>query len=622
MPIDDRAAQRGRATSVPVSGGTLLLSPDTQLAFASDPERDRVSIVDVSSQQLLAQVALESGDEPGRMAMDVRGVVHVVLRRGGAIASIDPTTHEVLARRAVCVAPRGVVYDVGADALHVACSSGELVTLSATPASMVETARVQVDADLRDAVMTPRGLFVTRGKRAELLGLDSQRQVTTRTRPKGRRMLFDLPDGSEVFDTYAPTVARRTIPLRAGYFAMLHQGSRVANIPVERDDVYEVISAYAAELPCNSVVTTELTVFDADALPHATVLLMATLAVDLAASPLKEELSVAVAGTRDLQQPGNEGVREEVKRAEVAGRRPAYGTFPFPEVAAPNAFPVLHFNLTPLLADPPSENANSECHVPTHVSLLPGPATAIAYLADGRMLAQTREPAALWILDATDRLTKLPPRMIDLEGERVYDTGHELFHRDAGGNIACASCHFEGADDGHIWHFIGRGARRTPALDVDLEGTAPFYWAGDMTDIPTLMDHVFVGRMGGPHQTPERVQALERWLYALPTPTPLRAADDAAAVRGKALFDSEAECGTCHSGPKLTDNTKVDVGTGLALQVPSLVGVSRRGPWMHDGCATTLTVHFDAACGGDTHGRTKQLTDEQRADLIAYLETL
>jgi hypothetical protein len=73
----------------------------------------------------------------------------------------------------------------------------------------------------------------------------------------------------------------------------------------------------------------------------------------------------------------------------------------------------------------------------------------------------------------------------------------------------------------------------------------------------------------------------------------------------------------------LTDNRSYDVGTGLTLQVPSLVGVSYRLPVMHDGCAKTLADRFDPACGGgDRHGRTSQLSDPQVGDLIAYLQSL
>jgi len=64
------------------------------------------------------------------------------------------------------------------------------------------------------------------------------------------------------------------------------------------------------------------------------------------------------------------------------------------------------------------------------------------------------------------------------------------------------------------------------------------------------------------------------------------------------------------------------VGTGLPLQVPSLVGVAYRGPWIHTGCAATLRDRFDPACGRDKHGDVAQLGDTQLGDLVAYLETL
>jgi hypothetical protein len=73
----------------------------------------------------------------------------------------------------------------------------------------------------------------------------------------------------------------------------------------------------------------------------------------------------------------------------------------------------------------------------------------------------------------------------------------------------------------------------------------------------------------------------------------------------------------------LTNNQSFAVGTGGEFQVPPLVNLAYRAPYMHNGCAPTLMARFtDASCGGgDTHGRTAQLSTDQLADLIAYLET-
>jgi cytochrome c peroxidase len=70
--------------------------------------------------------------------------------------------------------------------------------------------------------------------------------------------------------------------------------------------------------------------------------------------------------------------------------------------------------------------------------------------------------------------------------------------------------------------------------------------------------------------------------------------DPAAIARGKQLFESSSVgCATCHRGAALTNNLTVDVGTGGHFQVPSLLGLALRSPFMHDGCAKTPAERFD-----------------------------
>jgi cytochrome c peroxidase len=217
--------------------------------------------------------------------------------------------------------------------------------------------------------------------------------------------------------------------------------------------------------------------------------------------------------------------------------------------------------------------------------------------------------------------------LIPLPGDSRFDTGHDLFHRDAGVGIACASCHPEGGEDGHVWTFSGVGKRRTQALHVGLSATAPFHWNGDLQDIGALMDEVFVGRMGGEEQSPERIAVLTRWLDGLPRPPAIRDASEAAVARGDALFHStDIGCAGCHTGDHFTNNGNAWVGTTSSdalLQVPSLIAVGYRAPFLHNGCAATLIDRFDPACGGgDNHGHTSTLRDTEKADLVAYLESL
>jgi len=244
---------------------------------------------------------------------------------------------------------------------------------------------------------------------------------------------------------------------------------------------------------------------------------------------------------------------------------------------------------------------------------IPGQVVAVVFAPDGTLVSQSRAPAAL--------LTDDERAPISLSDEQTADTGHELFHLNAGGGIACASCHPEGGEDGRVWNFACLGPRRTQSLRGGLSGTEPFHWDGDMPNFPQLVKEVFVGRMSGPQPSDEQTAALLHWLDSipeLPNPPP---AVPAAVERGRSLFGS-AGCTACHAGARLTNNLTVDVGTGGKLQVPSLRGVGWRAPYLHTGCAPTLADRFGSCGGGDLHGHTSTLGPADITDLTAYLETL
>jgi mono/diheme cytochrome c family protein len=244
-----------------------------------------------------------------------------------------------------------------------------------------------------------------------------------------------------------------------------------------------------------------------------------------------------------------------------------------------------------------------------------GQPVAVAFDATGDLVVQTREPAQLVVLGG-DTTTTIP-----LSADSRRDTGHDVFHTQAGALIACASCHPEGGDDGHVWLLDGE-RRRTPSLRGTIPGTAPYHWPGDMQDLQTLVNDVYTVRMSGQPLGAPMHQVLRGWIEAIPAPAAPSWVDPGAVVRGQALFErSDVGCASCHSGPHFTDNATVDVGTGGAFQVPSLIGVGWRTPLMHDGCARTLADRFDA-CATAQHGSTGSLSSGEVADLIAYLETL
>jgi hypothetical protein len=111
----------------------------------------------------------------------------------------------------------------------------------------------------------------------------------------------------------------------------------------------------------------------------------------------------------------------------------------------------------------------------------------------------------------------------------------------------------------------------------------------------------------------------EHWIDSIPRLPQRVDLDWARVAAGRAVFEGAGGCVTCHSGPMMTNNATVDVGTG-ALQVPSLIGVGDRAPFLHDGCATTLAGRFDPSCGGARHGNA--LSADETESTIQYLESL
>ena len=127
-------------------------------------------------------------------------------------------------------------------------------------------------------------------------------------------------------------------------------------------------------------------------------------------------------------------------------------------------------------------------------------------------------------------------------------------------------------------------------------------------------------RLGGAGLDGAQTAALAAYVSALPRPRTV-AHEAAQVARGAAVFEAEG-CRTCHSDALTTDRERHDVGGSLAqVDTPSLVGLAASAPYYHDGSAATLAALLDGR--GLVHGMTDaELTPTQRADLIAYLETL
>ena len=208
-----------------ISGGTLTILPDGVTAVAADPDRDTIAVVNLSTQLLTANIALQPHDEPGRLVADAAGHVHVILRRGGALVTVDPVAGTILARRTACPIPRGVAYDPATDLVHVACMGGELVSFPAAGGAATRT--VQLPRDLRDVVVDGDTLLVSQFRSAQVLVVDGNGNVTATIVPP----VYEDPSARSG-DTFTPSTAWRMRAQPGGGAVLLHQRGTTGTVTV------------------------------------------------------------------------------------------------------------------------------------------------------------------------------------------------------------------------------------------------------------------------------------------------------------------------------------------------------------------------------------------------------
>ena len=141
---------------------------------------------------------------------------------------------------------------------------------------------------------------------------------------------------------------------------------------------------------------------------------------------------------------------------------------------------------------------------------------------------------------------------------------------------------------------------------------------------------------GGADLVTDKLPALEAYEFSLNAPNaPIGSFDETAAARGKILFNSKAQCATCHSGPKFTDLTNggklhpqtasvatdkdyVNRSTTKQWRVTPLKGIWQHAPYFHDGSAATLSAVVDKYNTSKNLG----LSSQEKTDLTEYLKSL
>ncbi|WP_437291892.1 hypothetical protein [Sorangium sp. So ce406] len=249
------------------------------------------------------------------------------------------------------------------------------------------------------------------------------------------------------------------------------------------------------------------------------------------------------------------------------------------------------------------------------------------------------------------------------KGRRLF---YSALDATVSGNLGCAGCHPEGRDDGYVWreatfstadgehaNFVGRPEnipevakkkgypRRTPMLAGNVGADGPYGWHGENEDLlGRLQAGMGLHRWGGLpiDHTPAGLAARATYLTmflrrGLVTPPRAEGAADERAKRGREIFHSdEAKCARCHVPtsdytdrtpypmPKRPPPPGYDDDPRPEYKTPSLRFVGGRPPYLHDGRAATLAQLIEQ--NADWMGKTSHLSPEDRAALVAFLETL
>jgi len=226
--------------------------------------------------------------------------------------------------------------------------------------------------------------------------------------------------------------------------------------------------------------------------------------------------------------------------------------------------------------------------------------------------------------------------------------------------ISCSSCHPDGHSDARVWK-NPEGLRRTPPL-FGLAHTHPLHYSADRDEVQDFEYTIRSRLMAGAGLLRERIKPkVGYYPIELEEKTSGRSKDlDALAIytnsftftlsphapggklsesamRGKELFHSPAVgCVQCHSGPYYSDSTLTkpyklhDVGTGrdplekmgTKYDTPTLLGVYRSAPYLHDGSAKTLLDVLTTCNKEDKHGKTSHLKPAELNDLVEFLKAL
>ena len=632
------------ASSLATVSSTLALTSDDKSLWVTNPDSDSISLIDVGSRKLVAEVPLgsappsvdpvtkryEPAAKPRALAIlpgDAK--VYVAAQTANEVYVVDTASRSVRATIAVPAAPTGVVASPDGSAVYVVSHEAAVVT--------------KIDPT-KDAVVA--SLPVAEHPWGASVSSDGKRLYVTH---------FLIKAGLTVIDTASFTVSKQLVlsdqtpdktsklvpngQPRGVYTVVPRPGTGDLWVPHLLLATGTAQASDGTGLDFESTVFPTITLAAADGSTEENRLLFKPLMVPGAQVAFTDSVSGprALAFTPDgrlallaLSQSEDVMVFDGTSGNEVALVRPIPGAF-----------------LEGIAVDHAGKHAyvdGRNSHDVTVLTIDPTN-TAAPVAVDGAPI---------------DRLTSDPmPPNLRLGQRLFYSANSAVYPLTKNFWVACSTCHLEGGTDAVTWRFID-GPRDTPSNAGGPINTGFLFRLALRNDVVQYDKTIRVEQGGTFDRTNAAqlplLQALADFVnYAIPFPqNPHRSPDGtltAAQARGRATF--QAQCASCHSGDYLTDsgagNPKLDengpivlhdVGTCVTtgdyvdepapeevtgqmlthsacdFDTPTLRGIFATAPYFHDGSAATLSDVVDRLSFSSS------LSAQDKSDLVEYLETL
>jgi DNA-binding beta-propeller fold protein YncE len=217
------------------------------------------------------------------------------------------------------------------------------------------------------------------------------------------------------------------------------------------------------------------------------------------------------------------------------------------------------------------------------------------------------------------KLTEDPRNPAIALGEKVFMRPGNTYAT----NHSCTSCHIEAQNDGMIWRFGPNVWHNVRPLQI-LAATTSLGWTGYASNADSFG---FMGPSSILNRPPtnEEAAGLSAFLNSLigaPRSTDRTRLDGSFSelgLKGKALFENEGKCTSCHVPPLYTNRVIVPKGkSGEPAEVASLLGAYRHGVFFMNGGARSLEDAVDVAT--NFVGWTPDA--EEKTALVSFLKEL